>query len=78
MNDLEKEQYSIQQELLNLLGEIQRNTAPIVISIGYVNRNNTVCSGLMIKEAPPAVTKKLTDAGYSMDITADGVRVYKI
>lgn len=77
MNNLEKEQYAVQQELLSLLGELQRNTAPIEISIGYTNKNNIVCSGVVIKSAPPVVATKLVEQGYYLDIMKDGVHVSK-
>lgn len=78
MNDLEKEEYAIQQELLQLLGEIQRNTAPIAMSIGYTDENNMCRNGIIITKAAPLVVNKLVEHGYNLDIIKQGVRVYKI
>lgn len=78
MNDLEATKYEVQGQLLELLADIQRNSAPIELSIGWVNSSNTVQQGIVIKNAPPIVTQKLVEAGYQLDITQRGVRVYKI
>lgn len=78
---VDKEKYAVMQELLASLGEMQsiNGTAPIEISIGWVNSNNTVVDNeVIIKKAPPVVVEKLVNQGYSLDIMAAGVRVYKI
>ena len=77
MSDLEATKYEVQGQLLELLADIQRNSAPIELSIGWV-KNGTVQQGIVIKSAPPIVTQKLVEAGYQLDITQQGVRVYKI
>lgn len=74
----EKEKYAIMQDLLKLLGEIQRNTAPIELSIGRTVNGIVHSCDVLIKKAPPLVTQKLIEAGYSLDITQNGVYVYKI
>lgn len=33
---------------------------------------------IVLKSAPPAVAKELMDQGYSLDVTPQGVKVYKI
>lgn len=77
MSDLEATKYEVQGQLLELLADIQRNSAPIELSIGWV-KNGTVQQGIVIKSAPPIVTQKLVEAGYQLDITQQGVRAYKI
>ena len=78
MSDLEAEKYEAQVQLLGLLADIQRKSAPIELSIGWVSSSNTVQQGIIIKSAPPVVTEKLIEAGYSLDIMSQGVRVFKI
>lgn len=78
MSDLlEGTKYEVQGQILELLADIQRNSAPIELSIGWV-KNGTVQQGIVIKSAPPIVTQKLVEAGYQLDIMQQGVRVYKI
>lgn len=77
MNELDSSNYEIQGKILELLVAIQKNSAPIELSIGWVS-NNVVQIGIVIKSAPPIVIEKLIDAGYSLDIMKQGVRVYKI
>ena len=44
------------KKLLGYLVEIQSSTAPIDLSIGYVNENNQVISDvIVIKECPPHI-----------------------
>lgn len=78
MGELESIRFETQGKILELLADIQRTSAPIELSIGWVNSNNTVQQGIVIKNAPPVVTQKLVEAGYQLDITQQGVRVYKI
>lgn len=78
MGELENSRFETQGKILELLADIQRNSAPIEISIGWTNSNNTVQQGIVIRKAPPVVTQKLVEAGYNLDIMAAGVRVYKI
>lgn len=78
MGELEKERYEVQGKILELLADIQRNSAPIEVSIGWVNKNNTVQQGIVLKAAPPIAVQKLVEAGYQLDVMAAGVRVYKI
>lgn len=76
-DDLEITEYETQGELLGLLADIQRNSAPVELSIGWI-KNGTVQQGIVIKSAPSIVTQKLIEAGYQLDIMPHGVRVYKI
>lgn len=77
MDGLEAMNYEAQGQILEMLADIQRNSAPIEISIGYVI-NGTVQRGIVIKSAPPLVTQRLVDAGYLLDIMPQGVRVSKL
>lgn len=76
----DKEKYAVMQELLTSLGEMQsiNGTAPIEISIGWTNNGTVVDNEIIIKKAPPVVTETLVALGYSLDIMAAGVRVYKL
>lgn len=78
MNDYEALQFETQGKLLEQLSNIQRNSAPIELSIGWVDNENIVRPGIMIKSAPPVVTQKLIAAGYNMEITNQGVKVFKV
>jgi hypothetical protein len=78
MGNLEAEKYEGQGEVLSLLLDIQRKSAPIELSIGWVNVSGTVQQGIVIKSAPPLVVQKLVEAGYCLDIMQQGVRVYKV
>lgn len=78
MGELESIRFETQGKILELLADIQRTSAPIELSIGWVSSNNVVQQGIVIKNAPPVVTQKLIEQGYSLDITVAGVRVYKI
>lgn len=78
MGELESIRFETQGKILELLADIQRTSAPIELSIGWVSSNNVVQKGIVIRNAPPVVTQKLIEQGYSLDITAAGVRVYKI
>ena len=71
-------QYEEQGELLTLLADIQRKSAPIELSIGWVDKNNTVQRGIVIRSAPPTVARKPIEEGYSLEVTKTGIRVYKI
>ncbi len=66
------------KELLGSLAKIQQNTAPIVVSIGYVTISNQVAHDVIVlKEAPPVVTEDLVKAGYHLDICPGGVIIDK-
>lgn len=77
MSEIEELKYEQRAELLDLLVEIQKDSAPIGLSIGWV-KDGIVKEGIVIKEAPPVVVRKLTEAGYCMEIIPEGVIVYKI
>ena len=74
---VEMEAYGTQMQILELLANVQRHSAPIVVSLGRV-QNGTVHQGILIKSAPPVAVEKLVHAGYQLEITQEGVRVYKI
>lgn len=78
MNDLDAAKYEAQVQLLELLAEIQRNSAPVELSIGWVNSSNIVQQGVVIRSAPPLVTQKLVEAGYCLEITPQGVAAYRL
>lgn len=65
------------KKLLSLLVDLQESCGPIEIKIG-TTRNNVVTSDtIVILEAPPIVVQKLIENGYDLDITKEGVIVYK-
>ncbi len=78
MDEYEEMQYEEDGKILGLMAEIQTKSGPIELSIGWVDKNNTVQQGIVIKSAPPVVARKLVEAGYSLDIMPAGVRVCKI
>ena len=78
MGELESRRFETQGKILELLADIQKNSAPIELSIGWVDSRNIVRQGIVIKSAPPIVTQKLIEHGYCLDITVAGARVYKI
>lgn len=78
MRDLEAERYEEQISILDLLADIQRTSAPIEVSIGWVGASGTVQQGIVIKSAPAVAVQKLVEAGYSLEIMQQGVKVYKI
>lgn len=67
------------QELLTELAELQsiRGTAPIELSIGWVNKGIVVDNEVIIKAAPPKVVEELVQKGYSLEVRPEGVRVFK-
>ncbi len=78
MDEYEEMQYEEDGKILCMLIGIQTKSAPIELSIGWVDKNNTVQRGIVIKSAPPIAMRKLIEEGYSLDVTPMGVRVYKI
>lgn len=78
MSDLEAERYEAQASILELLADIQRTSAPIEVSIGWVGERGTVQQGIVIKSAPAMAVQKLVEAGYDLEIMQQGVRVFKI
>ncbi len=78
MSDLEAERYEAQASILELLADIQRTSAPIEVSIGWVGAGGTVQQGIVIKSAPAMAVQKLVEAGYNLEIMQQGVRVFKI
>ncbi len=64
-------------EILQVLAKIYEEYISIEVSLGYV-KAGTVHNGLVIKSAPPIFTEKLSDMGFSLDITSEGVHVYRI
>lgn len=64
------------KQLLNLLTEMQKNTAPIVVSIGNV-RDNIVQHEIVIKEAAPIIIQELVKKGYHLNVDSNGVTVDK-
>lgn len=76
-DNTEMEAYGTQMQILELLANVQRHSAPIEVSIGRV-QDGVVRQGILLKSAPPVAVEKLVQAGYQLEITPDGVRVYKI
>lgn len=64
------------KKILDILADIQKDCSPIELSIGYVDDVNHVHHDcICIKSAPPIVTAKLIEAGYSLNITPHGVHI---
>lgn len=78
MSDLESKRYAEQGQVLKLLSEIQKDSSPIIISIGWVDNDKRIHPEIIIKSAPLYVVQKLIEEGYCLDITLQGVKVYKI
>lgn len=71
-------QYEENKKILRMLEDIQTKSAPIELSIGWVDKGNIVQREIVIKSAPPVVARELIEEGYCLDITPEGVIVYKI
>lgn len=76
-DNAEMEAYGTQMQILELLANVQRHSAPIEVSIGRV-QDGVVRQGILIKSAPPIAVEKLVQAGYQLEITPKGVRVFRI
>lgn len=63
-------------ELMQTLLELQKDSAPIEMSIGYC-RGNIVQQGILLKKAPPLVLTVLSRKGYVLDLIGSGILVYK-
>lgn len=61
-----------------MLADVQRKSASIERSIGWVNKNGTVQQEIIIKSAPPIVVRKLIEEGYCLEVMLEGIRVYKV
>lgn len=55
--------------------ELSDDTAPIVLSFGFVGRNGLPEQGIVIKKAPPIVTRKMIEDGYNLNICEDGIHI---
>lgn len=77
---MDKEKFAVMQELLIELAELRsiRGTAPIELSIGWVNNGTVVDNEVIIKSAPPKVAQELVEKGYFLEVRPEGVRVFKI
>lgn len=78
MGDSKSKDYEVQMDVLKILAEIQKESVPIHLSIGWTDTDRRIHQGIVLKSAPPAVAKELMDQGYSLDITPQGVKIYKI
>lgn len=74
---VEMEAYGTQMQILELLANVQRHSAPIEVCIGRV-QDGVVRQGILIKSAPPIAVEKLVQAGYNLEITPEGVRVFRV
>lgn len=64
------------KKVLDLLCDVQKDCAPIVVSIGTITDENHVDNErLVIKEAPPTAIHALTVEGYALDVAEDGMSV---
>ena len=60
-------------KVLGILCELQKECAPIEISIGTITNSNMVDhDAIVIKEAPACVTERLIKEGYSLSIRSFG------
>lgn len=66
------------RELLLLLMEMQEQTSPIELSIGYVTDSNQVRQGIVLHKAAPMVIETLIKKGYMCDLVGQGMMVYKL
>lgn len=78
MDEIKVMQYEENKKILRMLEDIQTKSAPIELSIGWVDKGNIVQREIVIKSAPPVVARELIEEGYCLDITPEGVIVYKI
>lgn len=76
-DNAEMEAYGTQMQILELLANVQRHSAPIEVSIGRAH-NGVVHQGILLKSAPPIAVEKLVQAGYQLEITPESVRVFRI
>jgi len=65
--------------VLEVISDIQQNTSSVTVQIGGVADNNQVEHGsLYIQNAPPKIIDELSQMGYSLAVSEDGVRVRKL
>lgn len=64
-------------ELMDKITRWSENTAPVVVSIGYV-KDQHCFKGVVIKECPPVIIDRLIQDGYSLSMTNEGLLVDKI
>lgn len=65
-------------DIIHMIYEAQKDCAPITIQIGRVINGVVSHGDLVIKECPPAITRRLVEAGVLLSVTGDGAVVYKI
>lgn len=63
------------KEVIVKILELSDDTAPIVLSFGYTGKCGIREKGILIKEAPPIVTRKIIEEGYNLKICEDGVHI---
>ena len=66
------------KEILDIIYETSKNTAPVVLQLGSVVNNTVNHDIILIKEAPSAVISKLIREGCSISIYEDGAHVYSL
>ena len=66
-------------EVLEMIEQIQENSAPITVQIGSVTDKNLILHDvIVIKDAPPVLASKLIECGYWLSVRNNGVIVEKI
>lgn len=51
--------------------------APVEVQIGYINKDNIVLNGLLIKSCPPVIVDELVKAEYILSAGHGGLHVDK-
>lgn len=64
-------------ELMVLLLQLQEQTSPIKMSVGYTV-DGVVCQGIILHVAAPKVIDTLIEEGYTCNLMECGMRVYKL
>lgn len=76
MTEQEAREYETLVQVLYLLAEVQQKCSrPVEVSIGWV-KDGVLRPEIVIKSAQSLVTQRLIEAGFSLEILPQGVRVY--
>lgn len=76
MTEQEAREYETLVQVLCLLSEVQQKCGrPVEVSIGWV-KDGVLRPEIVIKSAQSLVTRRLIEAGFSLEILPQGVRVY--
>lgn len=73
---MKEEQYTEKEkEVLNMILELSQKTSPVVISLGYVNKEGICRKGLVLKGAPPLIINELVKRDCYLTLEEDGLHV---